>query len=270
MKTLRNTLVVLMILTFIHPLAAQDLKVIKKSPNLTIVEGSGGNSGILVTDQAVVVIDTKMGDGATQLHDLVNQLAGNKEIIVINTHDHPDHVSGNHLYTKCTKYIGAYSTDEMNQDISPEDMPNTLVKDSIVLDLGSESVVMYNFGQNHTWQDVVVLLKKNKVLFTGDLIFYKTIPFIIKESGADVNNWIRSLNKILKWNNYTTLVPGHGEPGGKEIARAIKGYLEDMRMAAKDPSKEKAMVDKYKDWSASPGRATSEINIRVIREEERK
>ena len=35
--------------------------------NLTIIQGGGGNSGILVTDSAVVVIDTKMSSDAEKL-----------------------------------------------------------------------------------------------------------------------------------------------------------------------------------------------------------
>ena len=50
--------------------------------NLTIVQGGGGNSGIVVTDSAVVVIDTKMGGDAEKLYNLAKSKAGTKKIIV--------------------------------------------------------------------------------------------------------------------------------------------------------------------------------------------
>src|SRR5665213_3643876 len=66
--------------------------------NLTLVLGGGGNSGILVSDSLVIVIDTKQDAAAEELAAQVKKLAGNKPVLVINTHYHPDHTSGNKYY----------------------------------------------------------------------------------------------------------------------------------------------------------------------------
>jgi glyoxylase-like metal-dependent hydrolase (beta-lactamase superfamily II) len=233
--------------------------------NLTIVQGGGGNSGILVTDSAVVVIDTKMGGDAKKLHDSAVRLAGPKKIIVINTHYHPDHTSGNYLYTGCPIYTGAYDKAFLAKELKPENIPTHFVTDSLVLDLGDETVAMYNFGRAHTWNDIVVLLKKRKVLFTGDLVFHKVNPFLAADAGADVPLWMAALDRIIAMPGVDTLVPGHGNPGGMEMAVLLKTYFTDMTIAANDPSKEKEVIAKYKDWFAVPMAMTPEKTISYIR-----
>ena len=146
--------------------------------DLSIIQGGGCNSGILVTDSAIVVIDTKMSSDAEKLFNMAKVKAGKKKIIVINTHYHGDHVKGNHFYQGCAIYIGAYDENFLRENISSENMPNQFVKDSLIMDLGNEILCLYNLGQAHTWADMIVLLKNRKVLFTGDLVFYQINPFL--------------------------------------------------------------------------------------------
>jgi cyclase len=239
----------------------------KKMDNkLTIIQGGGGNTGILVTDSAIVVIDTKMGGDADNVHKQAVELSGTKKIIVINTHYHGDHTGGNHLYKGSVIYIGAYDRKFLEQEIEPENMPTDIVADSLVLNLGDETVAIYNFGRAHTWADMVVLLKNRKVLFTGDLVFHKVNPFLSAESGADVARWMAALDRITAMPGVDTLVPGHGDPGGKEMAASLKTYFTDMTIAAKDPSKESKTIAKYKEWMAVPMAMTPEKTIGFIRE----
>jgi cyclase len=233
--------------------------------DLTIIQGGGGNSGVLVTDSAVVVIDTKMSGDAEKLFKQAKELAGSKKIIVINTHYHGDHVKGNHFYKGCTIYIGAYDQKFLQDNVSAENMPDQFVKDSLILDLGNEILCLYNLGQAHTWADMIVLLKNRKVVFTGDLVFYQINPFLKRESGANVDKWITALDKILIMRDVTMFIPGHGQPGNRSIVEAERGYFEDMKTAANDPSKEKTMKEKYKTWSELPIMTSPGITIDYIR-----
>jgi cyclase len=233
--------------------------------DLTIIQGGGGNSGILVTDSAVVVIDTKMSSDAEKLYKQAKEKAGTKKIIVINTHYHGDHVKGNNYYNGCSIYIGGYDEQFLRENISIENMPNKFVKDSLILNLGNEIVCLYNMGQAHTWDDMIILLKSRKALFTGDLVFYQINPFLKKESGADVDKWIAVLDKILSIPGITMFVPGHGQKGDRSIVEAEKNYFEDMKTAANDPSQEKTLKAKYKDWTEMPMMTSPGITIDYIR-----
>ena len=233
--------------------------------DLTVIQGGGGNSGVLVTDSAVVVIDTKMGGDAEKLFNLAKEKAGMKKILVVNTHYHGDHVKGNYYYKGFPIYIGSYDEKFLIENLGAGNMPNHFVKDSLILNLGNEILCLYNLGQAHTMNDMIVLLKNHNVLFTGDLVFYKVNPFLKKESGADVDKWIAALNKIRMIPGIKTFVPGHGQTGDKSIVESMKTYFEDMKMAAQDPSKEAALKAKYKEWTAMPGMASPGVTIDYIR-----
>ncbi len=215
--------------------------------SLTIVIGGGGNSGILVTDSVVLVIDTKMGKAAEAFFKLVKEKAGSKKIIVINTHYHGDHINGNKFYKGSPIYIGNYEPDFLQKNVKPDLMPTKFIKDSLTMILGKDTVLLYNVGQAHTMNDVIVYLKNRKLLFTGDLVFNKMNPVLKKESGANVDKWINVLNHINAI-DINTIVPGHGKLGGKELVTSLLQYFEDMKMAASDPSKAPELKAKYSDW----------------------
>jgi glyoxylase-like metal-dependent hydrolase (beta-lactamase superfamily II) len=259
-------LLVAYFLIFIFPIYRNFLKTetVQFDSTLTIVLGGGGNSGILVTDSAVVVIDTKMNKPAEELSKLVKEKAGNRKIIVINTHYHGDHINGNNFYKGSTILIGDYDKDFLQKNIKPEFMPNTFVKDSLKLALGKDTLLLYNLGQAHTFCDMVVYLKGRKLLFSGDLVFDKMNPVLKKESGADIDKWIKVLDNILA-RDINTIVPGHGKLGGKEIALSLKQYFEDMKTAASEPTKEAELKAKYSSWLKMPFMASPEKTIQYLK-----
>jgi len=254
-------------LIFVYPTFSKMLKTqtIKCDDSLTLVLGGGGNSGILVTDSAVVVIDTKMMKPAEKLAEKVKKIAGKKKIIVINTHFHPDHINGNKFYPGSQIYIGNYDKDFLKKNVDADLMPNMIVTDSIFLTLGRDTLLLYNVGQAHTMDDVVVYIKNRKLLFSGDLIFNKRNPVLNKASNANIDKWIKVLDFILS-KDITTIVPGHGEPGGKEIAASLKEYFTDMETAAKDPDKASELKAKYRDWETMSIFASPDKTISYIKE----
>jgi cyclase len=241
----------------------ESVQVVDKT--LTIIRGGGGNSGVLVTDSAVVVIDTKMGGDAEKLYDLAKSKAGKNKIIVVNTHFHGDHVKGNSYYKGCPIYIGSYDPEFLRENISTANIPNQFVKDSLIINLGDEVMCLYNLGQAHTWNDMVVLLRNHRVLFTGDLIFANINPFLNRESGANVDKWITALDEVLKIPGFDLVVPGHGASGDKSMIESLRTYFLDMKLAAADPSREKEMKLKYKGWTELPMMTSPGATIDYIR-----
>jgi cyclase len=205
-----------------------------------------------------------MGKAAEALSKLAKEKAGTKKIIVINTHYHGDHINGNNFYKGSEIIIGNYSKEFLLKNIKPEYMPNTFVKDSMLLALGKDTLMLYNLGQAHTLCDMVVYLKGRKLLFSGDLIFNKMNPVLKKESFTDVNKWIKALDNILA-KDIHTIVPGHGKPGGKEIASSLKQYFEDMKTALAEPSKEAEVKAKYSDWFKMPFMSSPEKTIEYLK-----
>jgi len=240
-------------------------KIVRLDSGLTLMLGGGGNSGIIIGDSAVVVIDTKMMGSSEDLYKFAKKKAGPKPIIVINTHYHKDHVNGNKFFKDSRIYIGSYEKEFLQKNIDAENQPTDFVKDSLLLDLGNEKVHLYNLGQAHTLNDLVVYLSNHNVLFTGDLIFNRVNPVLKEESGAKVSQWIHALDIILsRWGD-SKIVPGHGQVGDREMVVSIRQYFIDMTAAATDPSKENQLKDKYKDWMKLPNMASPEKTIEYIK-----
>ncbi|HXC03583.1 MAG TPA: MBL fold metallo-hydrolase, partial [Bacteroidia bacterium] len=98
---------------------------------LTLVIGGGGNSGILVSDSLVLVIDTKMGKAADSLYKMAKEIAGAKPIAVVNTHIHADHTGGNKLYMGMTIIAGgSYTPEQWLKEDGQEGMPTKWIKTS--------------------------------------------------------------------------------------------------------------------------------------------
>jgi len=244
-------------------------EVIQIDPSLTLMLGGGGNSGVIIGDSAVVVIDTKMMGNGEDLYKFAKEKAGQKPIIVINTHYHPDHVQGNKYFKGSKIYIGNYEKEFLQKNIDAEDQPTDVIKDSLLIDLGNEKVHLYDLGRGHTSNDVVVYLTNHKVLFTGDLVFNQINPVLKDESGAKVSQWICVLDTILsRWGD-SKVVPGHGSVGHREIVESMRQYFLDMTTAARDPDKENMMKAVYKDWMklpnmSSPGKTIEYIKMHEI------
>lgn len=234
--------------------------------NLTLYLGGGGNSGILVTDSAVVVIDTKMGAEAENLYNIAKEKAAGKKIIVINTHYHGDHTKGNRFYKGSKIYIGNYDRSFLEKNMDAENLPTDFVKKDLKLNLGNETVQIYNLGQAHTLDDMIVYLENRGLLFTGDLVFNKVNPVLKKESGANVDSWVLALNAILMGWEFNTVVPGHGAPGTRDIIIRMKEYFEDMQEAEANPEKADKLIVKYKNWVMIPDMTSPEKTIEFIRE----
>jgi cyclase len=240
-------------------------EIVQIDSSLTIMFGGGGNSGIIIGDSAVVVIDTKMMSSSEDLYKLAKEKADQKQIIVINTHYHGDHVNGNKFFKGSRIYIGNYEKEFLHKNIDAENQPTDIVRDSLLIDLGNEKVHLYNLGQAHTFNDLVVYLSNHNVLFTGDLIFNRVNPVLKEESGARVSQWIIALSTILSRWGGSKIVPGHGQAGDIEMVVSMRQYFIDMTASAEDPSKENQLKDKYKDWMKLPGMSSPEKTIEYIK-----
>lgn len=232
-------------------------RIVKIDDNLTIYEGGGGNSGVFTSDSLVIVVDTKMSDAADKFAVAVKQVAGNKPILVVNTHYHFDHSSGNHLYPGSTIIAGAgYTPETWIQEGKREDMPTQWLADKLNIRMGDDVISIFTLNMKvHTAGDVFVYSQKHKMLFGGDVILNGQVPSI---ANGDPEGYLVAFEKLQKGYDIQKIVPGHGANGGMEVLESFRQYFNDMKLAAQDPSKEDELVDKYKNWAQVPMMMSSE------------
>lgn len=146
---------------------------------------------LLIGPEKAMLVDTGYGIG--DVVGLINQLTGGKELVVVNTHDHPDHAYGNCCFDKvyCHETLVPYLElqDEhihdylFNEDGSckwiefdKEDLPKFKpfeivgVPDGYIINLGEDYDVEVIHVGGHAGGHAVYLDKKGKNLFAGDCI----------------------------------------------------------------------------------------------------
>jgi glyoxylase-like metal-dependent hydrolase (beta-lactamase superfamily II) len=244
-----------------------DARIVRPDSLLTLYMGGGGNSVILNSDSAVLVIDTKMGKQADKLFDLVNNMADGKKIYVVNTHSDNDHTGGNSKYKGSTIITGKVDTDYWISLNGNENMPTVWLADTMDIRLGDETVTLISVGQAHTWCDIVVYFHNRMILVTGDIIFNKINPALQDKKGTNGPKSIEVLKRLNQIADIELVVPGHGATGGRELITQMLAYFEDMSMAAENPEKEKEIINKYKMWASMPGVLSPAITIDHFRKQ---
>ncbi|HEV2361843.1 MAG TPA: MBL fold metallo-hydrolase, partial [Acidimicrobiales bacterium] len=156
----------------------------------------------------------------------------------VNTHHHGDHTNGNGLLPPTTTIIGHERCRELMLQAGPignigvwEPVdwgnikpipPFVTFQDRLDVHVGDLRVELHHLGPAaHTTNDVVAWIPANKVLFTGDLIFNGGTPFVLMGS---VRGSLEALDRLDEF-GADVLVPGHGEPCGREAIAAVRSYL---------------------------------------------
>ena len=102
--------------------------------------------------------------------------------------------------------------------------PTTTFSTRMTLHRGSREVQIYYLGRSHTDTDIVVLLPKERIVATGDMMESQ----LSYTPDGWVSEWPETLEKLAAL-DFDTVLPGHGAPfKGKEKIRAYQIYLRDL------------------------------------------
>jgi len=106
--------------------------------------------------------------------------------------------------------------------------PNMTYSKTKVLNLGGREVQLLFLGRGHTNGDTVVLLPKEKVVCTGDLMQSR----LAYMGDAQFDEWVTTLEALKKL-DFGTVLPGHGVPfNDKSKITAFQSYLTDLMKQA--------------------------------------
>lgn len=206
------------------------------------------NVGIVLGDDAVLVVDTGMGpaNGDTVRAE-AQRLGGGRRTYLTLTHFHPEHGFGAQsfageariLYNRSQaeelaesgqEFIELFTTfgPEIAALLEPVEFvqPDETYEGRTELDLGGRIVQLQEFGGAHTRGDQVVLLPVERVLFTGDLVENRFFPIVFGIANGPA--WIETLSQLEQL-RAETVVPGHGEPAGPELISQQRDYLIHVR-----------------------------------------
>jgi glyoxylase-like metal-dependent hydrolase (beta-lactamase superfamily II) len=211
-------------------------------------QGFNSNAGFVITDDGVLVVDAlgtePLGRG---LVAAIRTLTARPIRRVVVTHYHADHVYGlgplkdagaeiwaHHVGREHLEQRAPARLEQRRRDLAPwVDEHTRLVPadrwlpGDVSFALGGLDFDVVYMGPAHAPDDVVVIVRKEQVIFCGDIIISGRIPFV---GEADSRRWLVAIDRMRALRP-VIMVPGHG-PVSRDPARDLaftRDYLEYLR-----------------------------------------
>jgi glyoxylase-like metal-dependent hydrolase (beta-lactamase superfamily II) len=202
----------------------------------------GGTIGWMVNNEGIVVVDTQFANTAAHVIEELKKKSSSPFKYLINTHHHGDHTGGNiafkgiadHIIAHANCLINHRSTAEAQKSEDKQLFADTVFNKQWKTKVGSERINALYFGPGHTNGDAIIHFEDANIAHMGDLMFNRRFPFIDRTAGANINSWIKVLDKTLaEFDSDTLFVFGHSfDPekvtGNKEDIKAMQNYLEKL------------------------------------------
>lgn len=198
------------------------IKTTKVAGNIYMLEGSGGNIGVSVGEDGILIIDDQFAPLAEKITAALKELSAGKLKFVLNTHWHGDHTGGNAIFGKeatiisqdnVRKRLAVESTVRGNKvPPSPKEaLPVITFDKSLSVFFNDEEIRVIHFPNGHTDGDSVIFFTKSNVVHMGDDFFVARFPFIDLDNGGSVEGLIKNVGDIIaKLPADVKIIPGHG------------------------------------------------------------
>jgi glyoxylase-like metal-dependent hydrolase (beta-lactamase superfamily II) len=107
-------------------------------------------------------------------------------------------------------------------------LPTRTFDDRLTLTVADTPVELIQVGPAHTKGDVLVWLPKQRVVFTGDILFIESHPIVWE---GPIANWIAACDRVLELEP-SVVVPGHGPLTDAAGVRETRAYWQRITEAA--------------------------------------
>jgi glyoxylase-like metal-dependent hydrolase (beta-lactamase superfamily II) len=204
---------------------AQPQMIQQIKPGLFLVTGAGGNTSVRVTNEGLIVVDTKnLGDQFYNgLMEQIKTVSDKPVKYVIVTHHHQDHSGNIQKFVDGGAQVIAHDGLKKNlETYAPPQgkpgSPNVTYASDYTVKLGGAEVKVYHYGRAHTGGDSIVYYPDLKVVQTGDVVV-GTAPNYDYPFGGSLLESQKVLADILKL-DFDTCIPGHSAQGQTTMTKA--------------------------------------------------
>jgi cyclase len=224
--------------------AAQDyskveIKVTKVAGNVYMLEGAGGNIGVSVGSDGILIVDDQFAPLADKIKAALKTLGEGKLKFVLNTHYHGDHTGGNIAFgpdapiiaqTNVRKRLSTEQISRFFNRTTPaypkEALPVITFDQAVSVFFNGEEIKVIHFPRGHTDGDSVIFFTGSNVVHMGDDFFNGRFPVVDLEAGGDVEGMTRNVAEIIgKLPQGVKVIPGHGPLSDVEGLKAFHRML---------------------------------------------
>ena len=232
-SAMRKVLVILSVLIAASAFAQQQefskvqMKVVKVAGNVYMLQGAGGNIGVSVGDDGIVIVDDQFAGMAPKIKEALKAITTKPVKYVINTHYHGDHTGGNEIFGREGTIVAhdnarkrlESGTKTVFGSVPPAPkgaLPVVTFNDRATLHFNGEEIRLIHLPHGHTDGDIMVQFTKSNVIHLGDDYTLGRFPFVDLDNGGSLRGMIANLDKVYKTLDKDVLIiPGHGGLGDK-------------------------------------------------------
>ena len=199
-----------------------EIKVIKAAGNIYMLQGAGGNIGVSVGVDGILIVDDQFAPLADKIRAALKTLDAGKLKFVLNTHWHGDHTGGNAKFSPEAPVIAHTNVRkrlETDQNVlgevvkaSPKEaLPVITFDESLSIHFNGEEIRVIHFPRGHTDGDSVIFFTNSNVVHMGDDFFAGRFPFVDLDSGGSVEGARDNVGEVIKkLPAGVKIIPGHG------------------------------------------------------------
>ncbi len=227
--------------------AKVEIKTEKLTDHVYVLFGAGGNIGICVGEDGVIMIDNQFAPLSKKISAAIAKITKHPVKYVLNTHWHGDHSGGNENFAKAGATIIAHknvrkrmsqglthSPDRVTPPAPETALPVITFSDDATLHFNEEDIFLFHVHNAHTDGDAQIYFPRSNVIHMGDTYFKGRWPYIDLQSGGSIDGYIQALNQALFLaDENTQIIPGHGSISNRKELMTYRDLLLNLRTKVK-------------------------------------
>jgi cyclase len=217
---------------------AIQIKTTQVGQNVYMLEGEGGNIGVSVGDDGILLIDDQYAPLTPKIIEAVKKISDKPIRFLLNTHWHGDHTGGNENLGKAGVLIVAHDnartrllTDQATLlGKTPASakiaLPVITFNQSVTYHINGDELTAYRVPPAHTDGDVFVRFRNANVVHTGDVYAAYRYPYIDTINGGSVKGIVKAMDMLIAAiDDHTQVIPGHGGLSRKPDVIAYRNMI---------------------------------------------
>lgn len=215
-----------------------NLKLIQVEDGIYMLQGKGGNIGLSIGNDGVLMIDDQFAEATEDILKDIKKLSDKPVRFLVNTHHHPDHTGGNvnivkqggiivsheNVRERLSKIVNA--KDDKSDASNPKMLATITFKEDLTFHYNNENILAFHVDNAHTDGDAIVYFTESNVIHAGDVLFNGKYPFIDTKNGGTIQGYISALEQLADIaDNDTKIIPGHGDIANKTDLRFSANML---------------------------------------------